>query len=613
MFKIKCLVCYHERSFLLKDDILTPINPGRDIAKPKDLEWLKKYTIGDNSGDNISIKNKRYNEMTAIYWAWKNQDKLGNPDSIGVMHYRHHLVLDEKVNESPDSWTVNFPGFQNGLSSYYKKIGYSEEKLRRLSETYPCIVGYADTNITVFDQYKVEELEQAHHIEDLNFVVSYIREHYPDFSSAVDLYLKGKRQYLYNIFILHKSIFDRYCRFTFDVLQAFDSYLQSGVDRSEWEKRFFVSERITGIFITKLIEEQVKTKFLKISFVQEPHEYLAPEPIANSVNIAFATDENYLPNLFVALTSLAEHTSKIENYSIYILHSSISNDVITKFLSELSLPDNIKTEFVNISPLWNNLDITKFKVGAHIRLATYYRFLIQKAFPKFQRMLYLDSDIIVLDDVAKLYKTPIGNKPLAAALDIRENFASKKKVVECGSKKRVWPDYLENELKIDALGMYFQAGVMIFDLVNMGKFDLLNRCLKKLEEIPDPWLYDQCIMNAEFANEVAYIDVCWNVEWQIPFEFPNYKKELPEFLANQYFLAIKKPKIIHYASPVKPWKNIDLPLSEIWWQYARKSPYYEKFLYNALTSKHKENISIIEALKRLLKRKYIFHKKEKII
>ena len=44
--------------------------------------------IGDNTGDNISKLNSHYCELTAMYWAWKNMDKLNNPDYIGFMHYR---------------------------------------------------------------------------------------------------------------------------------------------------------------------------------------------------------------------------------------------------------------------------------------------------------------------------------------------------------------------------------------------------------------------------------------------------------------------------------------------------------------------------------------------
>ncbi|EAQ58275.1 putative glycosyl transferase [Campylobacter jejuni subsp. jejuni 260.94] len=50
--------------------------------------WMNENTIGDDTGDNISDKNRFINEFSAIYWAWKNYNQLENPDYIGFMHYR---------------------------------------------------------------------------------------------------------------------------------------------------------------------------------------------------------------------------------------------------------------------------------------------------------------------------------------------------------------------------------------------------------------------------------------------------------------------------------------------------------------------------------------------
>ena len=70
--KIKILLSYHKKDILFKDNILTPIHAGREIAvKTKDqndenLVWLLENTMGDNTGDNISTKNPLYNEMTTV-------------------------------------------------------------------------------------------------------------------------------------------------------------------------------------------------------------------------------------------------------------------------------------------------------------------------------------------------------------------------------------------------------------------------------------------------------------------------------------------------------------------------------------------------------------------
>ncbi|HEC1584163.1 TPA: DUF4422 domain-containing protein, partial [Campylobacter upsaliensis] len=99
---VKILIGYHKPAVLVKDDVLTPIHLGRALAteaskdgemSQEDFEWMCENMIGDDTGDNISHLNRYLNELTGIYWAWKNYDKLGNPDYIGYMHYRRHFVF----------------------------------------------------------------------------------------------------------------------------------------------------------------------------------------------------------------------------------------------------------------------------------------------------------------------------------------------------------------------------------------------------------------------------------------------------------------------------------------------------------------------------------------
>ena len=108
---IKILISYHKPYSLLKNKIFLPVHVGRDVAMEKskdgkialkDYNWLIKNLIGDNTGENISYKNREWCELTAIYWAWKNYDKIGNPSYIGFMHYRRFFEFDnykKRVNK----------------------------------------------------------------------------------------------------------------------------------------------------------------------------------------------------------------------------------------------------------------------------------------------------------------------------------------------------------------------------------------------------------------------------------------------------------------------------------------------------------------------------------
>lgn len=76
--KVKLLICYHKPFYLFKDEVLTPIHVGRANAmkrmdhESENFKWLMENMIGDDTGENISGRNDYYNEMTALYWAWKN-------------------------------------------------------------------------------------------------------------------------------------------------------------------------------------------------------------------------------------------------------------------------------------------------------------------------------------------------------------------------------------------------------------------------------------------------------------------------------------------------------------------------------------------------------------
>ena len=232
---IKILVCYHKKDVLLKDDVLVPIHVGRALALRKknsqdpELQWLLENTIGDNTGDNISEKNASYNELTALYWAWKNYDKLGNPDYIGLMHYRRHFIFrpSNKVVEECD-----------GIDeTYFDKINYNESSIEHLFDDCDFVahVGQVDN---VYKHYA-----ENHHIEDLDLAIKILKQKYPRYTKTANKYLNLSYANLCNMFILPKDLFFRYCKWIFDILQAFE-------DKTDLsEKRLFISERLTGIFM----------------------------------------------------------------------------------------------------------------------------------------------------------------------------------------------------------------------------------------------------------------------------------------------------------------------------------------------------------------------------
>lgn len=126
---LKVLVSYIKPSFLFKTNILTPIHLGRAISSN---EWLIKNCIGDNDFDgNISHTNRRVGFLTGTYWAWKNYEKLGNPDYFGSFGYRK--LFDPICLENLEDYDLILPQ-KRDLGLFTNKKMYENAHANKMYE-----------------------------------------------------------------------------------------------------------------------------------------------------------------------------------------------------------------------------------------------------------------------------------------------------------------------------------------------------------------------------------------------------------------------------------------------------------------------------------------------
>ena len=138
---LKVVSMFHKPYPFFDTDIHLQLHCGRKIAEEKskdgvlnenEHDWMHRYTIGDDTGDNISYLNRYFCEMTGIYWLWKNYDKIGNPEYLGTQHYRrifyctckpwlfdvlskYDMILPNRGN----SWVSSEEEFEEGREYYY--------------------------------------------------------------------------------------------------------------------------------------------------------------------------------------------------------------------------------------------------------------------------------------------------------------------------------------------------------------------------------------------------------------------------------------------------------------------------------------------------------------
>ena len=290
---VKLLICYHKPDKLFKDEILTPIHVGRAPAKARNnpaLGWLEENMIGDDTGDNISDKNYCYNELTATYWAYKNYEALGDPDYVGLMHYRRHFIF----NTAADMGVVDFDGMGD---SYLEEISYSPERVRELVNGQD-IVYYKGRVDNIYKHYC-----ENHKKQDLDLAIDVIGRLFPEYHETAKKYVKGDSGCFCNMAIFSKKVFFEYCDFLFPVLEEVFRL----VDMSE--KRFFISERLTGIFIAKKIADGYRSRSLASSFVKS--EYTIP--------VAIPLGRGELFRCAVTLESLVANKQKMTGLDIHVL------------------------------------------------------------------------------------------------------------------------------------------------------------------------------------------------------------------------------------------------------------------------------------------------------
>ncbi len=538
---LKILLAYHKKDVLFKDEVLTPVHAGRAAAlktkTPDDenLKWLLENTIGDNTGKNISEKNPLYNEMTVPYWAWKNYKKLGNPDFIGLMHYRRHFVF--KDTEKP------YYECEDIGADYLKDINYSPENVKNILKTCDFVCAAPQYRDSMYRHYK-----RNHDIKDLDTVIEIIGEKFPDFETATENYLSGQKAYFCNMTIFSKNDFFRYCEFIFTVVEELEK-------RSNMQgKRLFVSEWLTGIFITKLLEEGKKGKFLATMVAEGEH----------TIPLVLASDNNYAFPLFVTLASAFKNAHKRTFYDVRLLLSGDFSDENYQNLETLKqLYPQHKIKVYNMANQYEDASITI----KHISTSTYYRLKLPSLLSDVNKCVYLDVDLIVNKDLSELFRMNVDDKYIAGvkAPGYLYSYENCKKNME--------------ELDLPNLDQYVNAGVLLMNLKNMRKDnleDIFDELLKK-----NYTSQDQHILNKACFGKIRILPPIFNAMTKYNlFDENAYKSNIGlqiGYTIKEWNAARKNPTIIHYANQVKPWQDPNMVYADKWWEVALSLPFFASF------------------------------------
>ncbi len=289
------------------------------------------------------------------------------------------------------------------------------------------------------------------------------------------------------------------------------------------------------------------------------------------VPIFFAVDDNYIPCLGVCLESIKEHATENHIYCIRILHTDVKEENQKKI--KCFEQENIKIEFVNLEDYIAQVK-EKLYTRDYYTNTTYFRLFLPNLYPQYEKGIYLDADIVLLDDIANLYEIDMQGNLIAGVTD--------GVMATVPELKR----YCEVVVGVDSYKNYFNAGVILMNFKGLRDTNFKEKFLHALDTIKFKVAQDQDYLNRICMGKVLMIDPNWDV---MPCNYENHKDE-------------SKIRLIHYNLSEKPWHYENIPLGNYFWKYAKNTEFYEELLEelkNYSEEKKQKDQIIFENLKLL--------------
>ena len=238
MKDIKIIIATHKKYFMPSDDMYLPLHVGK--SGKEELGYQ-----GDNTGDNISLKNPNFCELTGLYWAWKN---LPN-DYLGLIHYRRFFSVKNRTERK-----------NNPLETLY----LTHEEASQLLSQYDVIVPSKRN-------YYIETLYSHYantlHAEHLDVTREIIVEKCGEFLGSFDKVMKQRSGYMFNMFIMSKELTNSYCSWLFPILFELEKRLPAD-KYSAFHARFYgrVSELLFNVWLMQY-NKKTPIKIKELPFV----------------------------------------------------------------------------------------------------------------------------------------------------------------------------------------------------------------------------------------------------------------------------------------------------------------------------------------------------------
>ena len=263
-----------------------------------------------------------------------------------------------------------------------------------------------------------------------------------------------------------------------------------------------------------------------------------------NIPVVFATDENYLPYVKVAVNSAVANAAG-SSLDILILHSGIDGGSIRAFIARYAGLERVSVRFVDVSGGLAGSRLAEFERVDRLPVSTCYRLLIPDILTAYDKLIYLNVDVAACRDMGELYAIDLGESYFAAAKDVVHSKNPEYLAWAAGWGFTDWSGYAN-------------TGVLVMNLGQFRREPILDGLLKVVLEAAK-WLCDQDALNFVCKGRIAPLDPRWNVQ-------------LGDYcIKEQIALTGDEMWIAHFSGGQKPWKRPAHRYAHLWWRHVDPS------------------------------------------
>lgn len=286
------------------------------------------------------------------------------------------------------------------------------------------------------------------------------------------------------------------------------------------------------------------------------------------INIGFGINDKYCQHCAVTIASILANANDNDKYKFYIVYNKLSDENKT-------IIENLK----NIKPF--QVEYIKVEMSDFIDFAQYSKIDISSFFriklftlEGVDKILYMDSDVIVRTDIGELYKQNLGSNYIGGAKDI------------------LWQT-LKKRYKLTENSIYVNAGVLLINTKKARELDIPTLTKSFCDSFGNLEYSDQDVINYMCQEKIFEFDIRWNYCYPFVNEYEQ-----------QYYNSIaSNPCCIHYITNNKPWNpGNNCFMKNEYFKYLKMTPFYKEVVDAYMLEEH----SIILARLEVLNKKFDF-------